>query len=749
MYFSRRVPVLLLVFITMAFRAFAVPAGDDQAVTTRMIHELVKANDSSKIDLLLKISDDLLKTNPADAYQYARDAADLAEKIRDARRVGLSSLALGDYYRVTDEYDKAMDSYLKALKEFQNRKDTLNIALCFNQIGMVHMLTNNFREAYSCYHRAVNLNKEVGGYRQVAVNYMNMGLNCLKVDSVDKGLSYFLVSMVLADSLDMKPEKIILMKNIGYAYAMLGKNQDALEHYYKVLELLGDQPDDLTRSEAQLNIARGYFELKNYAAAIKYGEMSYKLSSAKNFDHISRDAAGLLADVFAARNDYKQAYEYVKIYRNLADSILNADRNQELSRIQAIYNVDQKEQENVSLRKQFFHTVQVMRIRTLLIILITMLVLVLAVLLYLVNRMNNKHVALNKKLAAQSHEMEALNDMKDKFFSFVAHNLKNPFNTIMGFSELMHRAADSNDIVKAREYSVLIYDLSTQVQKVLSNLLEWSRLQRRTFEVKPEMVDITGLIKDVVEMNTREAARKDINLGMKSDGNIFVIADRSMITTVLQNLVMNAIHFTPPSGKIEISCRMKNQFTEVSIMDTGIGMTRDKLDTLFDFDYSQAKLGLSDHGGSGLGLIICHEMLVKNGGTIRAISDPGKGSTFIFTLPVAVRHDQGPEIFDPVESTPEEVAENLLLSETTVNDAFIRDMKNTVIPQYEEVSRVLSIEELQHFSKILIHTGEKYNNLALAGYGKSLQSLTLGHQIDQIIRILPRFREYLKKIRVV
>ena len=211
---------------------------------------------------------------------------------------------------------------------------------------------------------------------------------------------------------------------------------------------------------------------------------------------------------------------------------------------------------------------------------ITLLVLVLATLLFMLNRMNNRYRMLNRKLAAQSNELETLNDVKDKFFSFVAHNLKNPFNTIMGFSELMQRAADTHDLEKARQYSGLIYDLSAQVQKVLSNLLEWSRLQRRTFEVKPEIVELTGLIKDVVEMNNKEAARKDINLSLSGESNVFVVADRTMITTVIQNLVTNAIHFTPPSGQISINCSVKDQYTEVSITDTGVGISRRPQKTL-------------------------------------------------------------------------------------------------------------------------------------------------------------------------
>jgi|WetSurMetagenome_2_1015567.scaffolds.fasta_scaffold12210_2 signal transduction histidine kinase len=713
------------------------------------IHRLDRTHDTARIDLLLQISEELIKSQPRDAFGYAREAVTLSEKLHDHYRTGLSDLSLARIYCVSAVYDKALDYGLIALKQFERLDDTVRMALCYNEIGTVHMLSGDFRQAQDNYLMALDLNKKTGNHSEISNIYMNIGLNYLHCDSVDKGLSYFLVSLMIADSLNMDKEKVVLMKNIGYAYARLGRYEDALGHFYQVLDLLGRQPDDLTRSDAQVNIAKGYYQLKNYPAALKYAQEGYTLARKKRFDHIYRDASKLLSDIYAAQGEYKQAYEYMKVYRDISDTVLNAEKAEQLARIQTIYEVNLKEEENLSLRNQIIHNLKKMRARTLVIIVVTLLVLVLAIVLLMLNRLNNKQLALNSKLARQSKELEALNDLKDKFFSFVAHNLRNPFNTIMGFSELMQRAAESKDIKKAREYSGLIYDLSAQVQKVLANLLEWSRLQRRTFEVKPDSVELTGLIKDVVEMNNKEAARKDISLTISSESTVFVVADRTMIATVLQNLVTNAIHYTPPSGRISIVCRVKDQYTEVGITDTGIGIPQEKMAALFDFNLSQERGIKSDHG-AGLGLVICHEMLVKNGGNISVESSPGKGSTFSFTLPVAIRHDAGHETEKKhVEKTAVDVTENLLSSGLPVNAGLSLELKTQVVPLYEEVSRVLSIKDLEQLSRIIIATGEKHHYLPLVDYGKSLQSLTIGHQIDQIIKMVPPFGEFLKKEHIV
>ncbi len=733
--------ILLAVIILLPFN---LAQGEDLNVQVEKV-----TDDTNRVDLLLRISREIVKSKPVEAYQASEEAFAISQKLKDQRRIGLSNRSLADFYMVTAQYDKALQSLYSALDEFNRLQDTGEIAGCYNEIGLVYMAAGDFSEAQQNYRQSLELNKAVANHPQIAINYMNMGMNYLSTDSVDKGLSYFLVSLMIADSLRMEPEKLALLKNIGYAYATMGRNEEALQHFYKVLEMLGEAPDDLVRSEAQLNIARGYYKLNNNPAALKYAVLAYNLSSSRKFENISRDAAGLLSDIHASRGEYTQAYRYVKLYRDLSDSLLDAERGAQLARIRVLYDVNQKEEENLSLREQISKSIEKVRLSTVLVIMITTLVLVLATLLFLLFRLNIRYINLNRKLATQSKELENLNDLKDKFFSFVALNLKNPFNTIMGFSELMNRAAEAKDVSKAREYSGLIYDLALQVQKVLSNLQEWSRLQRRTFEVKPETVELTGLIKDIAEMNTREAARKDINLEIRAEGNVYVTADRTMIAAVLQNLVTNAIQFTPPSGKIKIDCTVDNNMAEVTVTDTGVGISKENLDMLFDFDFSQSKLGTADHRGAGLGLVICHEMLVKNNGTIYAESEPGKGSKFTVTLPAVNRREPVYEIEKDDHFTPDDVTDNLLKSDEPVDEELINALKTKVVPQFEEVSKVLSIDELENFSSTLITTGEKYHNSPLAGYGKSLKSLTHGHQIDQIIRILPKFREYLKKVHIL
>jgi signal transduction histidine kinase len=714
--------------------------------TDSLVQLLVHSRDTSRIDLLLALTSELSLTDPRQAFLYGRESLDLAQEMKHRRRTGLAFEAIARIYTLNAVYEKALDFLLQARNEFEAEKDTLEIARCDDFIGYVYMSSQDFANARDYFQRSLKLNKKIRNFPRIAENYMHMGSNYIMHDSLEKGLSYYTVSLLIADSLNMQAEKVDLLNNIGYGYARLGKHEDALRHFYKVLELVGSKPDDFIRSSAMVNIARGYFSMKNYPASLKYALDGYKLSKSKRFDQVSRDASKILSDIHAVQGDYKQSYTYFVEYKNLSDSILNAQKVDQLARIQTLYELDRKSQENTSLRLENVQNVKSLRTRTLVILLIGSLVIVLLVMLFLLNRLNNKQLALNKKLAEQGRELAILNDQKDRFFSFVAHNLKNPFNTIMGFAELMQRTGGTHETVKARQYAGLIYDLSSQVQKVLSNLLEWSRLQRRTFECKPETVELSSLVKDVLEMNTREASRKDIHFTFSAPDNVYISADRSMITTVLQNLVSNAIAFTPSSGSISLECKVSDQQAMVSIADTGVGISTENLARLFNFDFSQAKVNSSDKNGAGLGLIICQEMLLKNNGSIMAESEPGKGSRFTFTLPALSRTEHGEEVAE--QSVPEtEVMNDLIKSQAAVPQVAVPEIQMVLTPLFDEVSRVLSIENLELFSKTVTETGERLDIDPLVNYGRLLSRLTRSHQIDQIIKVLPGFRKYLDNMR--
>jgi len=232
-------------------------------------------------------------------------------------------------------------------------------------------------------------------------------------------------------------------------------------------------------------------------------------------------------------------------------------------------------------------------------------------------------------------ELERLNKTKDKFFSIIAHDLKNPFHAIIGFSELLRKDFEEMDDQQKISLLELINVSSESAFSLLENLLQWARTQTDKIKYTPENIDICEVIKSNIDFHKISAEKKKIKLKSHIDTHNIVHADKNMITTVIRNLVSNAIKFTKINGRIDIMSSDSEKYLEITISDNGIGIDKDNLDKLFRIDSYYSTSGTLGESGTGLGLIICKEFVEKNGGKINVKSEKGKGCAFTFSLPVA------------------------------------------------------------------------------------------------------------------
>ncbi len=244
-----------------------------------------------------------------------------------------------------------------------------------------------------------------------------------------------------------------------------------------------------------------------------------------------------------------------------------------------------------------------------------------------------------------SDREEALNTLrennitKDKFMSIIAHDLKNPFGAILGFSDVLHKNFETYDIKTQKKYIGLIHKEIENTYKLLENLLLWSRSQRKKIEFKPKKINLFLKVFDTSEFLSQLAKNKSIKLTNTISLNDHVFADKDMLSTILRNLISNAIKFTPKGGKIIISAETKTRNKnlrqiEISVKDTGVGISKEMLAKLFDITENTSTKGTENERGTGLGLILCKEFVEKHGGKIWVESEEGKGSEFIFTLPI-------------------------------------------------------------------------------------------------------------------
>ncbi len=239
-----------------------------------------------------------------------------------------------------------------------------------------------------------------------------------------------------------------------------------------------------------------------------------------------------------------------------------------------------------------------------------------------------------KELEQKNKELHELNATKDKFFSIVAHDLKNPFNTLLGFTDLLVNNYKKMSEQKVARFHQYIYKTSKQGFTLLENLLEWSRSQTGRIDWEPINSNLKMVSREIVELLSINAKNKKIDLQNHISADITVFADPNMIKTIMRNLISNALKFTKKGGKVTISATKNEKMATVRVTDTGIGISSKVQNKLFRIDQSFSTLGTQDEKGTGLGLILCKEFVEKNNGEIWVDSELDKGTTFYFTLPL-------------------------------------------------------------------------------------------------------------------
>lgn len=242
--------------------------------------------------------------------------------------------------------------------------------------------------------------------------------------------------------------------------------------------------------------------------------------------------------------------------------------------------------------------------------------------------------SLNSQLEESERQLKKMNASKDKFFSIIAHDLRNPFISLLGYSEFLANDLDELDPYEIKKFADSIYRASRSIFGLLENLLQWSRVQSGKIPFHPEKLSLKAAVEDIIELYKGNIQKKQIRLENTISETLDVRADKNMLHTVLRNLLSNAVKFTKAEGKVAISAKNEDTFVTVRIEDSGIGMDEDMIRKLFDLGDSVIRQGTDDEPGTGLGLILCKEFIQKMGGEISVESELQKGTVFSFTLPL-------------------------------------------------------------------------------------------------------------------
>jgi PAS domain S-box-containing protein len=245
----------------------------------------------------------------------------------------------------------------------------------------------------------------------------------------------------------------------------------------------------------------------------------------------------------------------------------------------------------------------------------------------------NDYKVIMETIKLNEAHLKEMNAEKDKFFSIIAHDLKSPFNSIVGFSELIVDQSKEKDFEGMERYAEVILQSSKRAMDLLTNLMEWSRSQTGRIEFNPEYIEMVDFINETTLIFDDIARQKNIVINKELPSNAIAFADKSMMSTVMRNLVSNAIKFTKSNGRIIISIEEKPKEIILAVKDNGIGIAKSDIEKLFKIEESYSTKGTQNEQGTGLGLILCKEFVEKHNGKIWAESEQGFGSTFYLSIP--------------------------------------------------------------------------------------------------------------------
>lgn len=574
-----------------------------------------------------------------DALEYFIAAKGQADTLDLKTEQILIYLSMARVFEEAGNHAKSIELLSKAQTIDITTDDPLNL-LILNELGRVYTNADSTEEAFTNYTRLLQLARASKQEKREADALFYLGVLHMHKNHYDSAMIWHKDALRLKRKLQDKAGEIISLNTIGDLYLEMKNNDRALANYTVALEISQALKDDDAIAVSYNNAGKLYYQQKSYQRAIANFELGFqKAQHAKNPEQM-KFSAGFLSQSYKELGDFKKSLQYREQSIEIESMIQQEKDERKLLDMESSSVLEAKEQAIDKLEAtRLAHEKQLAeeeRTRYFLSAVIVLAVVIAGLVFYMYRSKRNSNLILqaaNEKIIQQNTELQQLNATKDKFFSIISHDLKGPLNSLTSFSGLLINYFDS---LSKEEIQTLAKDLDKSLKNLfalLENLLEWSRSQTGAIEFKPEAFNLSELVQENIDLLNAQAHTKEITLHYANAQPITVMAHKNSVTTVIRNLISNAIKFTPKGGTITLSATKSNEEALISISDTGVGMSIEVIDKIFRIDAKHSTKGTADEKGTGLGLVLCKDFVEKNKGSIGVQSEEGKGSTFYFTLP--------------------------------------------------------------------------------------------------------------------
>ncbi len=569
-------------------------------------------------------------------------------ELNDNRNVARLYNYIGYCYINLYAEDKAIEYYLKSLKIYQSIDDAEGKAMNFIDIGNLYYDQENYENAKKYFQDALTLYEKLGDNEGIAASYTNLGNVYCDSGVYDEGIDYYKQSIILEEELNDQNGIATNYNNLGDCNIQLSNFNEAKVYFQKGLNIATKIKDQELIAIIYLNMADLYEKQNKHNQTIFYAKKSLDISRKIGKLDFELDNLKFLADAYEAIGEITEALKVYKQHDVVKDSLYSYDKDKKVQLFNALnkleetyYTISDLSSKNEIAQLKYKNE---KKISYFLIIAIVVFAFLLVLLIHqqtskkkaynLLEFRNFQINKMNDEIQEQRDYLNQLNKTKDKFFSIIAHDLKNPFNSIKGFTELLIDNSGEYEEEKQLKFLKIIKDSTIKASMLLNNLLIWANSQSGNLTYIPKKIELVRQVMDVTSLLEIQAIKKEIDIYNNLDHNLSVKADENMLNTILRNLISNAIKFTNPKGEIRVLSKVQNDMVEISITDNGVGISKEDIENVFNIEVKNTNIGTANEQGSGLGLILCKDFVEKHGGKIWVNSEINVGTEFIFTLPL-------------------------------------------------------------------------------------------------------------------
>lgn len=633
--------------------------------------------DSSRIKVLVELSREYQYVDLAKSRSFSEEAITLAENINKPYFKAIAYKSMGSLYHVNGDYSSALKLDNMGLESSLIAGDSSLIARAYNNVAHDYHDLGEYDESYYYFtqgykfakvakdsfimaitiHNVGRVFKELGQYNR-ALDHLELSRKMssrindkegepyslneigdvwLRQGHYDSALTALSTSLKEGRKLQLDGLLPKTMSNIAKVYRQKGEFVTALKYYDTTYTLYSNNRDNFGLAEVELGRGIVFQKQKRHDDALQSITKSLDLARKQNARILEIQCFNQLSSLWEMKGDYKQSLEYFKKYKQLEDTLFSQDMQGKLLRDQIRFETESKDSQIAALSERQENTEDALKkqefVRNILVVVMALSV----ILLISVYRSGRRRRQINTLLLRhqletekRSEELERLNQVKDKFFSIISHDLRSPINALSGLLDLIDKGA-----VTADEMPKHIKELKARfnhTRALLNNLLDWTLLQMDKLNLQKAKIDIKNIVDENIQL-LGTIPGKEIKLTNEVAPNTIGFADSNTINLVIRNLITNAIKFTNDKGEVTVKAVSQGNEWVVSVKDNGIGMPTDVLRILFDKTAPYTTRGTANEKGTGLGLILCKEFVEKNGGKIWVESAEGYGSTFFFTLP--------------------------------------------------------------------------------------------------------------------